>query len=236
MSVARNAVALSSKLRAASMDPFDPQDLQRIGKLPDTSAIETMISADGETTPSDAIRLILQALQVQAEELSPRLATVEFVATVPSGFQAQARGTREVVSEMVAEAKSEVIVLGYEFSDPSFIRELACAAQKGIDIILICDRERGSARRVLSIWPPAVRPPSLFEDRDRPQAAAHASMHAKCILVDSTDLLVTSANFTFHGMQGNIEMGVRLRGFPASSARSIFSDLIVQGFVCPVPQ
>jgi phosphatidylserine/phosphatidylglycerophosphate/cardiolipin synthase-like enzyme len=51
-------------------------------------------------------------------------------------------------------------------------------------------------------------------------------MHAKCLLVDASDLLVTSANFTFHGLQGNVEIGVRLRGAPAAEARKIFSHLV----------
>jgi len=51
-------------------------------------------------------------------------------------------------------------------------------------------------------------------------------MHAKCLLVDSRDLLVTSANFTFHGLHGNIEIGVRLSGAPAVEARKIFSHLV----------
>jgi hypothetical protein len=37
---------------------------------------------------------------------------------------------------------------------------------------------------------------------------------------------VTSANFTFHGLHGNIEIGVRLRGAPATEARKIFSHLV----------
>jgi len=56
-------------------------------------------------------------------------------------------------------------------------------------------------------------------------------MHAKCLLVDGTDLLITSANFTFHGLQGNVEIGVRLSGPPAAEARKIFSYLIERGVV-----
>lgn len=51
-------------------------------------------------------------------------------------------------------------------------------------------------------------------------------MHAKCLLVDGSDLLVTSANFTFHGLHGNIEIGIRVRGAQAAEARKIFSHLV----------
>jgi phosphatidylserine/phosphatidylglycerophosphate/cardiolipin synthase-like enzyme len=56
-------------------------------------------------------------------------------------------------------------------------------------------------------------------------------MHAKCLLVDGTDLLVTSANFTFHGLHGNIEVGLRVRGVPAAEARKIFSHLVDNNIV-----
>jgi len=68
--------------------------------------------------------------------------------------------------------------------------------------------------------------PKIFHDRERLDGAPYASMHAKCLLVDGSDLLVTSANFTFHGLHGNIEIGVRLAGAPAAEARKIFSHLV----------
>jgi phosphatidylserine/phosphatidylglycerophosphate/cardiolipin synthase-like enzyme len=39
-----------------------------------------------------------------------------------------------------------------------------------------------------------------------------ASLHAKVLLVDQYDLLVTSANLTYHGLSSNIEVGVRVKG------------------------
>jgi phosphatidylserine/phosphatidylglycerophosphate/cardiolipin synthase-like enzyme len=37
-----------------------------------------------------------------------------------------------------------------------------------------------------------------------------AALHAKAIIVDEKQLLVSSANLSYHGMQGNIEMGIRI--------------------------
>lgn len=91
---------------------------------------------------------------------------------------------------------------------------------------MICDRARGTAQRVLESWPSRTPPPRVFHDRERAEGAPYASMHAKCLLIDGKDLLVTSANFTFHGLHGNIEIGVRLGGAPAAEARKIFSHLV----------
>ena len=56
-------------------------------------------------------------------------------------------------------------------------------------------------------------------------------MHAKCLLVDTVDLLVASVNFTFHGLHGNTEIGIRLGGAPAGEARKVFSYLVESGFL-----
>jgi phosphatidylserine/phosphatidylglycerophosphate/cardiolipin synthase-like enzyme len=103
---------------------------------------------------------------------------------------------------------------------------LKAAAAAGASVIAICDRERGAAQRLLERWPPETRRPRIFQDRQRVDVAPYASMHAKCLLVDGDDLLVTSANFTFHGLHGNIEIGIRLSGGPAAEARKIFSHLV----------
>jgi len=125
----------------------------------------------------------------------------------------------------------EVILLGYELTDQGMMRLLTEAASHGAAVIMICDRERGSARRVLDGWPADVRQARIFHDRERADGAPYASMHAKCLLVDGTDLLITSANFTFHGLHGNIEIGIRISGPPAAEARKIFSHVVESGLV-----
>ncbi|MNR65073.1 hypothetical protein D3C85_1879750 [compost metagenome] len=49
-------------------------------------------------------------------------------------------------------------------------------------------------------------------------------MHAKMLVVDNLELLVTSANLTYHGMGSNIEIGVRIKGEVARKvSRHLFS-------------
>lgn len=132
---------------------------------------------------------------------------------------------------MIGAATTEIILLGYELTDQSLIGLLAAAARRETNVILICDRGRGAAARVVEAWPSHTPSPRIFRDRERVDGASYASMHAKCLLVDASDLLVTSANFTFHGLHGNIEIGVRLRGAPPAEARKIFSHLVENGIL-----
>jgi phosphatidylserine/phosphatidylglycerophosphate/cardiolipin synthase-like enzyme len=127
---------------------------------------------------------------------------------------------------MIETAKTEVILLGYEMTDRDLIGLLAAASSRGAAVIAICDRGRRTAARIRALWPSETPPPKIFQDRERADGAPYASMHAKCLLVDGKDVLVTSANFTFHGLHGNIEIGLRLSGAPAAEARKIFSHLV----------
>jgi phosphatidylserine/phosphatidylglycerophosphate/cardiolipin synthase-like enzyme len=187
------------------------------------------------TEPMTVIRLCLQALRIQHDELRPKLLDAELVATLPPETPGIARPTERVVRDMIEDATSEIILLGYEFTDASLINLLAAAAKRDASVIMICDRGRGTATRINELWPSDAPRPRILHDRERADSAPYASMHAKCLLVDANDLLVTSANFTFHGLHGNIEIGIRIGGSPASEARKVFSHLVETRLLTDVP-
>lgn len=225
MGLARDLVDLEARIRQrADLDVFAP--LKRgDGSL----AVPEVAAVIDQIRPTDAqavLRLCVQALRIQYEELSPKLLDAELVATLPPESPGIARPTGRVIRELVSNASREIILVGYELTDMELVTLLAAATSRGSDVIVICDRARGAATRIVESWPMGVRLPRIFQDRERSTNAPYASMHAKCLLVDSAQLLITSANFTFHGLHGNIEIGVRLGGAPAGEARKIFSHLV----------
>jgi phosphatidylserine/phosphatidylglycerophosphate/cardiolipin synthase-like enzyme len=223
MGLARDIVELESRLReAGEVDLFASLACGGLISDPGSAPLLPRIPEDA----GSVLRLALQALRIQHDELRPRLLDAELVATLPPETPGIARPTYAVVREMVDSAVTEVILLGYELTDPALFALLAAARARGVVVIIICDRDRGGTARVREAWPPGVEPPRIFHDRERVDAAPYAKMHAKCLLVDGRNLLVTSANFTFHGLHGNIEIGVRLSGAPAGEARKIFSHLV----------
>jgi phosphatidylserine/phosphatidylglycerophosphate/cardiolipin synthase-like enzyme len=224
MALARDLVEIEATLRTRNdVDLFAP--VERGGLLA-TPEWASMLGRIRLTDPASLLRLCLQALRIQHEELRPRLLDAELVATLPPETPGIARPTERVIREMIDGAATEIILLGYELTDRDLIVQAAAASCRGAGVIVICDRGRGAAQRVLDSWPSRTPPPRIFHDRERADGAPYASMHAKCLLVDSRDLLVTSANFTFHGLRGNIEIGVRLGGAPAMEARKVFSYLV----------
>lgn len=220
MGLARDIVRFA---RTTSIDPFAENAATLIQQDPASAVLR---SRGGDVIQRTL--LALQALQIQRSE-SPDQPAAEFVATLPAGSDVGARPTALVVREMLAGPHAEVIALGYEISDQEFIARLHEAALHCPEIVLLCDRDRQSARKLVATWPQDRHRPAIHENIDWPDAAPLASMHCKALLVDGRDLLVTSANFTFHGLKGNIEFGVRLRGAGARGARDLFIQLARSG-------
>ena len=224
MGLARDLVELEARIRRDDrLELFAVADPQGLLSIPECASLAGRLHA---VDALGAVRLCLQALRIQHSELEPRLLNAELVATLPPETPGLARPTERVVHEMVSQANTEVILLGYELRDEVLVKLLARASGRGADVVVICDRGRGALQMVNRAWPRGVRRPKIFQDRARTKASPYASMHAKCMLVDGCDLLVTSANFTFHGLHGNIELGVRLGGSPAAEARKIFTHLV----------
>lgn len=234
MSVARDLVDLCSRLAIprSGFDPFAPDALSRLGEIPEVAVLIRELKT--RTSGFDwnvGILLCLQALCVQRCELAPHLGEAQFVATLPPEAGSPARSTSQVVREMLLEARREVLAVGYEINDTEVIKLLQQAALRGAEIILVCDRFRASGPRVLAEWPAVCPLPRIFHDSSRAESTQYASMHSKALIVDGIDLLVTSANFTFHGLRGNIEFGVRLRGSPAEEARNVFRQILQSGIL-----
>lgn len=219
--------------RRSSPDPrelFDPTRSARVLEDPDIQRLLDDIPEAFLTDPEDAVLFTLRALTVQESDLDPRLVNVDLVGTVPGGMDLGIRATRMVVREMLREADEEIFVFGFEVSDQEFIKILAEVAVT-VPVRLLVDRERGSADRITAEWPPVLDPPTIYTNRPDRGGFAYEKMHSKGILVDGKDLLITSANLTQHGMEGNFELGVRIRGDPArrmaeTVERLLDSDLV----------
>ena len=229
LGVPRDLVKLEESLRSEGrVNIFAPSERGGLRESPSASALSEYLLRVGFLEPERAMRLCLQALRVKHEEMAGRAVSAELVATLPPEMPSIARTTDQVLMEMLRPPVEEVILLGYELTDQMVMRLLVDVEAAGAEVIVICDRTRGTAERVLGLGLLRLR---VFQDRDRVGGAPYSSMHAKCLLVNGTDLLVTSANFTFHGLHGNIEIGVRLSGPPAMEARKMFSHLVKNGVV-----
>ena len=220
--IAEAVRAVPEHLRSKAFSGDEPEELLTV------PAVKTAIrvaSSDGLQNPAEVVFVAMRTAFLLASTQTTRDA-VEFVATLPAGTAVSARGTEPVVAEMITGARNEVIALGYEISDERVITLLHEASRRGVGLWVCCDRGRGCAQRIASEWPTSLERPRFFYDRQREEAGPFASMHSKVLVVDGRDALVTSANFTHHGLNENVEIGVRIQGTHAQTLRSCVREMV----------
>lgn len=174
-----------------------------------------------------------------------RATQTEVVWTGPRVDQSFVRSTREVMRDIVRGAVRELIVVGYwiqgEAGDEGIVRELvqevAARAADGISVTIALDqlkRDDGTDNRLIlmGMWPTRVKAPRLLTWRI-PDGEKHLKLHAKVLVADGRDALVTSANLTLHAIDRNIEMGVRVLGRPALAIANHFRLLDQSGILQP---
>lgn len=130
----------------------------------------------------------------------------ELVVTAPPSFTLRTKPTKVVVNNMITGAKSSILITGYSLSE--YFGDLVdCLIRKSQEGVLIkffvnqienqktFDRLCSYKSRFLKIY--------NYPKQDDKMSA----LHAKVISVDQKDTLITSANLSYHGQEGNIELG-----------------------------
>ena len=186
-----------------------------------------------------ALALASAAEAIRAER--ERAARAEVVWTGPRAETSYLRATRQVVLELVRAARCELLVVGYWITSdvnragivPQIVQEIASAARRGASINVVLDRAPrpgggGNREQLLALWPREMEPPALLTWQTSGEDS-HLKLHAKVIVSDRRDALVTSANLTLHAMDLNMEMGVRILGAPAGAIADHFDRLIASG-------
>lgn len=231
MALARTLVELSDLLaKRPDLDLFAPGAKSRVAMQPEVARLLSQLQAT-VGTPEAAATLLLQALLIQRTEAQAREVKLELVATIPWGAPGLARPTSHVIREMLRPPHTSVVIVGYEISDREVLGMLVDLAREGTRVTIICDRNQGSASDIRAFWPRDLLVPTIYQDEPRPDALKYASMHSKTLLVDQNDLLITSANFTLHGLHGNIELGLRVQGVIAAEVGKILDYLVWSGLV-----
>ena len=139
---------------------------------------------------------------------------LDVVWTGPASSVDSARLTPAVVSELLAEATTDVLLVGHAVQEGAGVTcGLLAAAERGVRITLLLERrednaafdQRGDPLRSI----PARRLCWPADHRER-----SASLHAKVLVIDRRAALIGSANLTGAAMTRNLECGLLLRGGP----------------------
>lgn len=156
----------------------------------------------------DAIAVALES--VQAAKRAADIPVVEVVVTGPNSPAAPVRLTSEVVCQLINQATKRVTLVSYAaYQITSVITALDAAVARGVVVNLIVESaeklEGGGgadayAKYRIYHWP--------IDRREPPDA----KLHAKAVIVDSRDVLLTSANMTNAAYDKNLELGVLCKG------------------------
>ena len=152
--------------------------------------------------------------------------SAELIVTAPPSFALRAKPTKVTVSTMLTGAKKSILITGYSLSD-YFAELVDCVIRKSQEGVLVKffvnDIEsQNSFERLCRYKGKFLQIYNYPKQEDKMSA-----LHAKVITVDQMDTLITSANLSYHGQEGNIELGARIHSKElAKQVEDIFTLLV----------
>ncbi|MBR0188753.1 MAG: phospholipase [Clostridia bacterium] len=169
------------------------------------------------------IELVCKALlETQNEKIS-------LVATVPPSFSLKTKRIQNTAEDLLKNASQSILLTGYSISDfiADLIDVLIEKSQKGILVkIYLNDVKNQTAIEKLLRYRGRFLQIYDYTNKEDKMAA----LHAKIIMVDNYKTLISSANLSYHGMFGNIEIGTSLVSAKiAKQIDTLFKDLLFSG-------
>lgn len=178
---------------------------------------------------SEQISAVLALLEHDRKNARSSEPAIDLVTSGPEAAGITNRDTSVVVRELFGHAQKSVLVVGYAIYQgqqvfESLARRMEELPDLSVQFFLNISRpdrdstpsqilvSRFAQRFRDSQWPSGCRLPEVYYD---PRSIAddervRSSLHAKCIVIDATQVFVSSANFTEAGQQRNIEVGLKI--------------------------
>ena len=254
----RNLTRLAQMLESGLLTPpFTALGIRGIVAQDQAATIAAFLNQLAERTGStQSIGLVLRALMAgKGYSRSP----AEIIDVVVSGpdVSSTARDTGVVMRQMFGSARNRVLAVGFAVHQGKEIfRTLAerLDACGELEATLCVDVRRDlnntthqdqivarfARNLVENEWPGERLPRVYYDPRSlAPGSTERSALHSKCVVVDGSDALVTSANFTEAAQERNIELGLRVSAPEiARQVEDHFRGLIQSGHLVrlPLPQ
>jgi hypothetical protein len=125
--------------------------------------------------------------------------------------------TFEEIFKMLHNAQNKIIVVGYwVYIFPQFfetLQKIQVESKHSIDIEFYFDATKKWKNIILKDWPIGYAPKiyGINSKQDKGKVKKMKRLHAKMIIIDDKECLITSANLTQPAMETNIEAGVWTR-------------------------
>jgi phosphatidylserine/phosphatidylglycerophosphate/cardiolipin synthase-like enzyme len=181
-------------------------------------ALDDLRAAD-QTLPADVAAFGIECAD-EAAQYAATSQNVDLVWSGPDDSAIPLRRSAAVLLDLIDRAGVELVFVSFAaFRIPDALAALQHAVSRGVRVKMILESESDSGGKYrqfgsgfadelagrpeveLYSWPSEHRPPGGL-------------LHAKAVIADSRDALITSANLTEHAIDTNIEIGVLIEGGP----------------------
>jgi hypothetical protein len=198
-------------------------------------------------TPAQAARLVEAVAESKAAAVDPSL-LIDLVLSGPDVPGVPTGDTAATISALIESAKNKIMLIGYAVHNgEKLFARLAerMAGEPGLRVIFCLDISRAWQDSSLPSeivrrfehefktkhWPGKALPELYYDPRSLEMGHENRScLHAKCVIIDRAEALVTSANFTEAAQERNIEVGIKVRHKPlVERLASYFEALIETG-------
>jgi len=227
--------------------------------------LHALADLDGQGFSASQTAVLLRKLAGERRHRQQAAERVELVWSGPDAPGTSPRDTAVVIRGLCAAARRSVLIANYAFDrayqGEGLLRARAlwqpladamdARPELAVGIFANVERKDGPKYANLEaadwvnrfrshfsdyLWPGQRLPDLYYDPRSlAPDPGERAILHAKCVVIDDTQVFLTSANFTQAGQQRNLEAGLRLE-HPAL-ARDLtaqFDALIQTGDLLPI--
>lgn len=174
-----------------------------------TAQTEKAVQSIRKRYPSLSQSEAVEIHKMVAAGLKENHEKISLVVTAPPSFAIQSKITKAVVEDMLNGAQASILITGYSLSDyfEEMVELIIRKSQLGVFVkfyVNNIDNQRCFDRlleyqgRFLEVYNYPKQPDSM------------SALHAKVISVDRKETLITSANLSYHGQEGNIELGTHI--------------------------
>lgn len=142
--------------------------------------------------------------------------------------------TYNTMIQMIRSAHKKISIVGYalykeskndELKMSDIFKELYKKVEQKVLVELFFDGDETEVMNTIKrMWKKEIKLPDVWFYKNPPKI--NGSLHAKVLLVDDTQILITSANMTGKAINRNLEMGVKTSGNIGREARKLLFSLI----------
>lgn len=168
----------------------------------------------------DFLQIIVEAMETGDAD------KVSLVVTAPPLFSINARTTMNVMQSLIGNAERNILITGYSLSSYflDLVDTIIQKSQRGIFVKFFVNDidKQPEFEKILRYKGRFLKVYNYRQEDDKMSA-----LHAKVISVDQKQTLITSANLSYHGQQGNVEIGTLIESRQiAKQIENIFTKLL----------